>query len=94
MTVTEELEIKLYQLFKEDNWSDENARVAVHTLKSLQKEANQDLTTKVDLADTKAALKVDIANLKVDLIKWMVGLAFTAVGVLSAIVFGIVRFFT
>lgn len=93
MTVTEELEIKLYQLFKEDNWSDENAQAAVGVVKNMQKDANKDLVTKVDLADTKAALKVDIANLKVDLIKWMVGLALTAIGVLSAIVFGIVRFF-
>ena len=82
MTVTEDLEIKLYQLFKQDNWSDENAQAAVKAVKGLQSEALQQLPTKVDLA-----------NLKVDLIKWMVGTALTAIGVTSAILFGIIRFF-
>ena len=82
MTQVDELEIKLYQLLKEDNWSDESATQAVNAVKSLQREANKHLATKTDLAD-----------LKVDLIKWMVGIAFTAVSVLSAVIFGLIRFF-
>ena len=34
---TDELETKLYQLFKEDNWSDEAATKAVNAVKGLQK---------------------------------------------------------
>ena len=83
MTQVDELEIKLYQLLKEDNWSDESATQAVNAVKSLQREANKYLATKTDSAD-----------LKVDLIKWMVGIAFTAVSVLSAVIFGLIRFFS
>ena len=68
MAETNELEIKLYQLFKEDNWSDERASEAVNAVKSLQRDATKDLATKVDLADTRAALKVDLADTKAALI--------------------------
>lgn len=53
MSVAEELKIKLYQLFKEDNRSDENAQQAVNTVKGLQKEANKDLATKIALSELK-----------------------------------------
>ncbi len=83
MTQVDELEIKLYQLLKENNWSNESATQAVNAVKSLQRETNKYLATKTDSAD-----------LKVDLIKWMVGIAFTAVSVLSAVIFGLIRFFS
>ncbi len=56
MAETKELEIKLYQLLKEGNWSDEAATEAVNAVKGLQREANKELATKTDLAD----LKVDL----------------------------------
>ena len=83
MTHTNELEIKLYQLLKEDNWSDDAATQAVHAVKGLQKDAIKELPTKVDLA-----------NLKVDLIKWTIATGLTVVGLLTAIFFGITRYFT
>lgn len=58
MTQVDELEVKLFRLLKEDNWSDENAQEAVHAVKGLQKQANKDLATKIDLAD----LKVDLVT--------------------------------
>ena len=58
MAETNELEIKLYQLLKEDNWSDKAATEAVNAVKGLQKEANKELATKVDLANLKTDLVV------------------------------------
>ncbi|MGB3851497.1 MAG: hypothetical protein WA958_16125 [Tunicatimonas sp.] len=96
MTVTEELEIKLYQLLKNDNWSDENAQAAVGVVKGMQKDANKDLATKVDLSDTHAALKVDLANLKTDMVTrmYVASSVATVVQILGTLggLFGILKF--
>lgn len=63
----------------------------MNAVKGLQKEANKDLVTKVDLADTKADLSTTISDAKVSLIKWIVATALTAVGLISGIVFAIVK---
>lgn len=46
------------------------------------------LATKADLADLKGELKTDIANLKADLIKWMI----IAMAVWGGVLIGTMRF--
>lgn len=46
------------------------------------------LATKADLADLKGELKTDIANLKADLIKWMI----IAMAVWGGVLIGAMRF--
>ncbi len=84
----EELEIKLYQLFKDDNWPDTKAREAVHTVKGLQKEANKELLTKTDFLDKMGDIQKQIgtsatdfhkqiADVQVKIIMWVVGIGAT-----------------
>ncbi len=61
----EELEIKLCQLFKENNWTDTSAKEAVHTVKGLQKEANKELLTKADFMEK-------IGDVQVKIIMWVI----------------------
>ena len=81
MPELKELEIRLYQLLKEDNWSDANAEEAVHTVKALQKEANKELLTKADFMEK-------IGDVQVKIIMWVVGLGITLSAItISAMVF-------
>lgn len=59
----------------------------------MHKDANKDLVTKVDLVNTQAALKVDIADFNADLIKWIIVLTFTVIVKLSVIVFSIFKLY-
>lgn len=77
MTETNELEIKLYQLFKEDNWSDANAKEVVHTVKGLQKEANKELLTKEDFLLKMNDFQKQLGEVQTKIIMWVVGIGAT-----------------
>ena len=49
---------------------------------------DNNLATKVDLAQVEANLKIDLANLKTDMIRWNFGIMLA----MAAIFFGIVKF--
>lgn len=81
MAETSELEIRLYQLLKEDNWSDINAKEAVHAVKGLQKDANKELLTKADFMEK-------IGDIQVKIVMWVVGVGVTLSAItISAMVF-------
>lgn len=61
----EELEIKLYQLLKENNWTDASAKEAVHAVKGLQREANKELLAKADFMEK-------IGDVQVKIIMWVI----------------------
>ncbi len=69
---------KLYPLLKEMGLNDEKSRDFIETIEdSYQGRIEQEikhLVTKEDLLLTKEELRKDIANLKVDMIKWAIGL--------------------
>ncbi len=69
--------IKLYQLFKDDNWPDAKAREAVHTVKGLQKEANKELLTKADFMDKMGDIQKQIGDIQVKIIMWVVSIGVT-----------------
>jgi hypothetical protein len=55
--------------------------------KPLGEAAHDDLATKADLAGLKAELKADIAEVKTDILKWVVGtIGFQTVVILGALV--------
>lgn len=81
MAETNELEIRLYQLLKEDNWSDANAKEAVHTVKGLQKDANRELLTKAEFMEK-------MGDVQVKIVMWVVGVGVTLSAItISAMVF-------
>ncbi|MGB3586449.1 MAG: hypothetical protein WBA23_07920 [Tunicatimonas sp.] len=77
MSVTEELEIKLYQLLKEGNWSDDNAQQAVNTIKGLQKEANKELLTKEDFLLKSNDFQKQLGEVQTRIIIWVVSVGAT-----------------
>lgn len=58
---------------------------------SLLEGAYEHLATKADLAEVKGEMKADLANLKVDMIKWMISTMFAAATLAAAVVIAVDR---
>ncbi len=76
--------------------SDPNVGAAALTRDDLLEELDRSLAhfaTKADLAELRGELKSDFANLRADLIKWMIGLMLGSVTAAVAIAVAVDRFF-
>ena len=76
--------------------SDPNVGAAALTRDDLREELDRSLAhfaTKADLAELRGELKAEIANLRADLIKWMIGLMLGSVTAAVAIALAVDRFF-
>ena len=75
--------------------ADPSTSAAALTRTDLREELDRILTryaTKADLADLRGELKSEIANLRADLIKWMIGLMLGSVTAVVAIAVAVDRF--
>lgn len=75
--------------------ADPNTSAAALTRIELREELDRSLAhyaTKADLAELRGELKSDIANLRADMIKWMIGLMLGSVTTAVAIAVAVDRF--
>jgi len=63
--------------------SEENARAHADGLDVALREQ---VATKVDLQESRVAMKADLADMKSDILKWMVGTMFVQTGLIMAVV--------
>ncbi len=76
--------------------ADPSISVAALTRAELREELDRSLAhyaTKADLAELRGEMKTAIANLRADLIKWMIGLMLGSVTAAVAIAVAVDRFF-
>ncbi len=76
--------------------ADPSISVAALTRAELREELDRSLAhyaTKADLAELRGEMKAAIANLRADLIKWMIGLMLGSVTAAVAIAVAVDRFF-
>lgn len=73
-------------------FTDSQAEALTHALRQVQQIDLSDLATKADLADLRnevrvefAAVRREMAEIKVDLIKWVVGIGFAQIAAILAI---------
>jgi len=86
--------VQVYNLFRSKNFSDEEAELVAAAI-----DHKENLATKGDIAEVKAELKEDISRIREDMvkmessmIKWFMGTAFAMTGLLSGIVFAMLKF--
>ncbi len=75
--------------------ADPNSSAAALTRIELREELDRSLAqyaTKADLAELRGELKSDIANLRADMIKWMIGLMLGSVTAAVALAVAVDRF--
>ena len=70
---------------KAAGFTDEQAEAVTRAVKKSQDIDFSDLATKGDLAALRAELKTDSAELKAELIKWVVGIGFAQIATIIAI---------
>jgi len=63
--------------------SEENARAHAD---SLDVALREQVATKADLQESRVAMKADMADIKADILKWMVGTMFVQIGLIVAVI--------
>jgi hypothetical protein len=66
-------------------FSDSQAEALTHALRRVQDIDLSNLATKSDLIELRAATKTDLAELKGDMLKWFIGVAFAQIAAVLAI---------
>jgi hypothetical protein len=74
---------------KSEGFTDEQAEALTRAVKNAQDIDPTNLVTKTDLAELRTELRTESANVRADLIKWMVGVGFAQV----TMVLGVLRLF-
>jgi hypothetical protein len=79
--------LKFVESLKKGDFSDKQAKAMSNALKEAQEARMEELATKADL-------QKEIAQAKVDIIKWVVGAALGTVGIIIGTFFTIIRIIT
>lgn len=83
------MELEIYNAFVKAGVAEADAKAAVESIsKEIDKRYSlhaDQLATRGDLGDLKTAIRTDIADFKVDMMKWTIGSIFGAVALFAAI---------
>lgn len=83
------MELEIYNAFIKAGVAEADAKAVVESInKEIDKRYSlhsSQLATRGDIAELKTTVRSDLADFKIDMMKWMVGTTFAAVGLFAAI---------